>query len=284
MPYVHSSSAATDETSAGLEWGSGDEHLVLLHSNGFCAGLFRPLARRLATDHHVVAVDLAGHGRSSALPHDDLTFTRLASDVIAVLDGLGVASAVAAGQSLGKVSPSSSTECPGLFAGCCCAKRSNSPSPAPAEPDERAHPDPAPRLARPGHLHPHRRQQTGAGRPGARRPARLCPLGPARPGRRSRTARPRLETEAAIFEVSATPDGAPAAWAPLASRPAVLIAGDRSFLPLAMLEQQAAHGGGRPLEVLPGSHFLLQEDTSQAANLLRTHLQADDTTAGPRIS
>src|SRR3546814_12103384 len=69
--------------------------------NGFCAGLFDPLARRLATDHHVVAVDLAGHGCSSALPQDDLTFTRLASDVIAVLDGLGIASAAAVGQSLG---------------------------------------------------------------------------------------------------------------------------------------------------------------------------------------
>ncbi|MDP1807713.1 MAG: alpha/beta fold hydrolase, partial [Acidimicrobiales bacterium] len=86
---------------AGLEWGSGDDHLVLLHPNGFCAGLFDPLARRLAIDHHVVAVDLAGHGRSAALPHYDLTFTRLATDVIAVLDGLGIASAAAVGQSLG---------------------------------------------------------------------------------------------------------------------------------------------------------------------------------------
>src|SRR3546814_16370457 len=66
---------------AGLEWGSGDDHVVLLHPNGFCAGLFDPLARRLATDHHVVAVDLAGHGCSSDLPQDDLTFPRLASDL-----------------------------------------------------------------------------------------------------------------------------------------------------------------------------------------------------------
>jgi len=50
------------------------------------------------------------------------------------------------------------------------------------------------------------------------------------------------------------------------------MAGDRSFLPLAMFEQQAAHGGGLPLHVVPGGHFLLQEDTGQAANLLRAHL------------
>lgn len=29
---------------AGLEWGSGDDHLVLLHPNGFCAGLGSPAA------------------------------------------------------------------------------------------------------------------------------------------------------------------------------------------------------------------------------------------------
>src|SRR3546814_10486972 len=84
-----------------MECGNGDEHVVLLHPDGFCAGLSDPRARRLSTDHHVVAVDLAGHGCSSALPQDDLTFTRLASDVIAALDGLGIASAAAVGQSLG---------------------------------------------------------------------------------------------------------------------------------------------------------------------------------------
>src|SRR3546814_14964922 len=58
------------------------------------------------------------------------------------------------------------------------------------------------------------------------------------------------DTEAAIFEVSGTTDGAPAAWAHLPSlpAPAVVIAGNHSFLPLAMFEQQAAHGGGPPLD------------------------------------
>lgn len=45
--------------------------------------------------------------------------------------------------------------------------------------------------------------------------------------------------------MSATPDGAPAAWAHLPSlnAPAVVVAGDRSFLPLPMFEQQTAQGG-----------------------------------------
>lgn len=139
---------------AGLEWGSGDDHVVLLHPNGFCAGFFDPLApQRLATDHHVVEVDLAGHGSSSALPRDDLTFARLAGDVIAVLDGLGVTSALAVGQSLGG---------------------------------------------------------------------------------------------------------------------GVAILVDRT---LAMFERQAAHGGGLPIAVVPGGHFLLQENTREAVNLLRSNLK-----------
>ncbi len=50
---------------------------------------------------------------------------------------------------------------------------------------------------------------------------------------------------ATVFEMSSTPEGAPAAWAHLPSlhAPAVVVAGDRSFLPLAMFEQQTAQGG-----------------------------------------
>lgn len=80
--------------------------------------------------------------------------------------------------------------------------------------------------------------------------------------------------KATVFEVSGTPDGVPAAWAHLPSlqAPVVVVAGDRSFLPLAMFEQQAAHAGGIPLHVVAGGHFLLQEHASRAAKLLRAHL------------
>lgn len=80
------------------------------------------------------------------------------------------------------------------------------------------------------------------------------------------------ETEAAIFELSATARGAPAAWAHLPSlhAPAVVVAGDRSFLPVRMFEQQAAHAGC-PLHAVGGG-FLLQEDVGRAANLVRALL------------
>jgi pimeloyl-ACP methyl ester carboxylesterase len=262
---------------AGLEWGSGDDHVVLLHPNGFCAGLFDPLARRLATEHHVVAVDLAGHGCSSALPQDDLTFTRLASDVIAVLDGLGIASAAAVGQSLGGgVAILVDRARPGLFRQLLLCE-------AVAFPITGTGPNPMSERARTRRLiWPDRATfiRTVASKP---------PLADLAPDALHAYARWGLldradglvqlaclpDTEAAIFEVSGTADGAPAAWAHLPSlhAPAVIIAGDRSFLPLAMFEQQAAHGRGLPLEVLPGGHFLLQENTREAADLLRAHLR-----------
>lgn len=260
---------------AGLEWGSGDDHLVLLHPNGFCAGLFDPLARRLATDHHVVAVDLAGHGHSSALSRDELTFTRLAGDVVAVLDGLGIASAVAVGQSLGGgVAVLVDQACPGVFRRLLLCE-------AVAFPTMGTSTNPMSERARTRRLlWPDR--ATFVHTVGSKPP--LADLAPdalhayARWGLLDRAdGQVQLaclpDTEAAVFEVSGTTDGAPAAWEHIPSlhAPTVVIAGDRSFLPLAMFEQQATHGD-LPLEVVAGGHFLLQENTGEAADLLRTHL------------
>ena len=47
---------------AALDWGGDGEPLLLLHPNGFCAGFFDPLARRLRDAFRPVAVDLRGHG------------------------------------------------------------------------------------------------------------------------------------------------------------------------------------------------------------------------------
>lgn len=244
--------------------------------NRFCAGLFDPLARQLARDHHVVALDLAGHGRSAPLPGDDLTFTRLASDVIAVLAALGIETAAAVGQSLGGgVAILVDQARPGLF-------RRLVLDEAVAFPVTGTGPNPMSERART------RRAIWSDLAEFVRTHSSKPPLSELAPEALDAYARWGLldrvdsrvhlacapETEAAIFEVSATPDGAPAAWAHLPSlhAPAVILAGDQSFLPLTMFEQQAAQGGGLPLHLVAGGHFLLQEDTSQAANLLRTHL------------
>ncbi|HAQ23705.1 MAG TPA: hypothetical protein DCR10_09150, partial [Acidimicrobiaceae bacterium] len=39
---------------AWLDWGGEGQPLVLLHPNGFCAGVYDPLARRLADRYRVV--------------------------------------------------------------------------------------------------------------------------------------------------------------------------------------------------------------------------------------
>ncbi|MDG2428374.1 MAG: alpha/beta hydrolase [Acidimicrobiales bacterium] len=75
---------------AWLDWGGAGEPLVLLHPNGFCAGIYDPLARRLAGRYRVVGIDLRGHGASEdvvapeILGNDDM-----ALDALAVINHLG---------------------------------------------------------------------------------------------------------------------------------------------------------------------------------------------------
>src|SRR5919106_1518925 len=87
---------------AALDWGGDGVPLLLLHPNGFCAGLFDPLAQRLCDTYRPIGVDLRGHGDSDApASPEGFAFELLATDVVAVLDELGVDEYVALGQSLG---------------------------------------------------------------------------------------------------------------------------------------------------------------------------------------
>jgi pimeloyl-ACP methyl ester carboxylesterase len=85
-----------------LDWGGTGTPLLLLHPNGFCAGLFDPIARRVADTFRPIGIDLRGHGGSDApSTPDGFAFELMAADVLAVLDHLGVEEIVALGQSLG---------------------------------------------------------------------------------------------------------------------------------------------------------------------------------------
>jgi pimeloyl-ACP methyl ester carboxylesterase len=81
------------------------------------------------------------------------------------------------------------------------------------------------------------------------------------------------EAEARLFELSADPTGAPAAWAHLAdlSGSAVVLAGTRSDLPTEWFRAQADRAGA-PFVAIDGGHFFLQEDTDRAEQLVRAHL------------
>ncbi len=75
----------------GLDWGGSGRDLVLLHPNGFGAGVFDPLARLLRTRYRVLAVDLGGQGRADP-PADLATFrlAEVADEVLTVLAALDV--------------------------------------------------------------------------------------------------------------------------------------------------------------------------------------------------
>jgi pimeloyl-ACP methyl ester carboxylesterase len=71
-------------------------------------------------DHRVIAVDLRGHGRSSA-PAEGYSAEQLASDVAALLDLLGLSGVIALGHSLGGAVVSAlAVEYPALVAGLVC--------------------------------------------------------------------------------------------------------------------------------------------------------------------
>ena len=87
---------------AALDWGGDGPPLLLQHPNGFCAGVFDPLARQLRADYRPIGVDVRGHGASERPASlDDCTFTNGVRDVLAVLDALGIDELVALGHSFG---------------------------------------------------------------------------------------------------------------------------------------------------------------------------------------
>ncbi len=85
------------------EHGSGERVVVLTHGLLMDNRLYSKLAPKLAAaGYRVIAVDMLGHGASDQ-PHDMTSYSmeEFGRDIIALLDHLGVASAVIGGTSLG---------------------------------------------------------------------------------------------------------------------------------------------------------------------------------------
>jgi 3-oxoadipate enol-lactonase len=81
------------------ERGSGSP-LLLVHGLMVSGDMFAPVLDRFAANHRVIVPDLRGHGRSRALP-PPYTAQRLAADLSALLEHLGVASTAVLGYSQG---------------------------------------------------------------------------------------------------------------------------------------------------------------------------------------
>jgi len=83
------------------DFGGRGPDLVLVHATGFCAEVFTPLAARLGERFHCWALDLRAHGRSDRPSDGNLAWTGFASDVLAVVDHLGLDGPFGFGHSCG---------------------------------------------------------------------------------------------------------------------------------------------------------------------------------------
>jgi len=93
----------TDGVSLAVHDHGGDAPpLLLVHANGFHARAWDPVVRRLGDRYRCVAVDLRGHGDSVLPDGASVDWRRSATDVLAVLDALGLGGGLrAAGWSMG---------------------------------------------------------------------------------------------------------------------------------------------------------------------------------------
>ena len=85
-----------------LEWGTpGNKPLVLLHGIARVAHTFDHAAPHFARDHHVIAIDMRGHGDSDWHPQAAYLVEDYAQDVAALIDQLGLKRSVLWGASTG---------------------------------------------------------------------------------------------------------------------------------------------------------------------------------------
>lgn len=262
-----------------LDWGGSGRPVVLLHPNGFCAGLYDPIATQLLDDARIIGVDLPGHGASTP-PADraGFGFGVMAARVLTALDHLRIRRAAVVGGSLGgAVAIMADRLRPACWSQALLAEPVAFPIGRIADPA-------APRENAMAEAARKRRSSFTDRAAMVEALSRREPLSQLAPEAMQAYARwgtvavgegVRLacdpEVEATVFEVSGEPDGAPAAWAhlPELSCPTTVVAGRDSFLPDAFAEQ-AARAGAR-FVLVEGGHFVLHEDSARGAALIRRH-------------
>jgi pimeloyl-ACP methyl ester carboxylesterase len=75
---------------AVYDFGGKGPDLVLVHATGMCAEPFGPMARALGDHFRCWGLDLRGHGRSERPADGDFAWSGFATDVLAVIDHLGL--------------------------------------------------------------------------------------------------------------------------------------------------------------------------------------------------
>ena len=106
---------------AAYDFGGEGPDLLLVHATGFCAEPFGPLAASLARAFRCWGLDLRGHGHSDRPANDDFGWSGFATDVLTVVDQLGLDHPYGFGHSCGGATVLLAEQTrPGLFQALYC--------------------------------------------------------------------------------------------------------------------------------------------------------------------
>lgn len=112
--------------------------VVMAHATGLCRQVMGPLARRLQPAYRCITIDSRGHGGSGVAPDESFDWHGFATDVLAVVEGLGLRRPLGVGHSCGGAAVLLAEEArPGTFAALYCFE----PVVAPVEPPPGPDPD-----------------------------------------------------------------------------------------------------------------------------------------------
>jgi pimeloyl-ACP methyl ester carboxylesterase len=101
--------------------GGNGPPLILAHATGFCGPALSPLAGRLRDTFHCIALDERAHGASDPPPHENFDWHGFATDVLSVVDHLGLEHPFGFGHSCGGAALLLAEEArPGTFAALYC--------------------------------------------------------------------------------------------------------------------------------------------------------------------
>lgn len=93
---------SAEDRIALVQWGEdGKPPALLLHGTSFCADVWDELARDLASDYRVIALDRRGHGESHKPAADRYHFVDYASDICRIVDALALDGIYGIGHSAG---------------------------------------------------------------------------------------------------------------------------------------------------------------------------------------
>ncbi len=106
---------------AAYDFGGEGPDLLLAHATGMCASPFGPMARALAGHFRCWGLDLRGHGRSARPVDGDFAWSGFATDVLTVVDHLGLVRPFGFGHSCGGATVLLAEQArPGLFRSLFC--------------------------------------------------------------------------------------------------------------------------------------------------------------------